>query len=103
MEKLHAPWSPEQVQLINAYQQSGSPLRLLCPHRSDAVGDTLFQALAPRTNKGLLHATAAGLRCSYCQHVQEWCWAFMTKPEPPVVESAGFSSFWALGTPNRTP
>ena len=58
--KTEAPFSEEQIQNINQWQESGFVPRLSCPNNCDTFGERLF-------------AIEVGLFCPQCdQLVQEW-------------------------------
>lgn len=60
-----APWTPEQVAALNAYQTSGHMHPYTCPHHGGA----------PR-----LIAFTAGWRCAGCTYKQDWAHAIPREP-----------------------
>lgn len=60
--KIIAPWTPEQVDSLNAYQTSGAFHPYTCVTHSDEP----------------LVATPAGWTCPCCSYRQDWALASMT-------------------------
>lgn len=67
MKKIEAPFSAEQVRLLNAYQSNGvfSPYCCVRPH--SGMGR-------------LLVATTEGWSCPSCDFTQNWAHEFMADP-----------------------
>jgi hypothetical protein len=69
-EKIRAPWTPEQVAALNAFQQRGGMHPFTCGHDHPAHPDAV------------LEATPKGWRCFVlgCEYEQDWAHAFMADP-----------------------
>jgi hypothetical protein len=70
-EKIRAPWTPEQVAALNAFQQRGGMHPFTCGHEHPAHPDAV------------LEATPKGWRCFVlgCEYEQDWAHAFMADPD----------------------
>lgn len=68
---LKAPWTPEQVDALNAYQQLGYVHEFTCGNDHEA--------------DDMLMATADGWHCPSCGYKQDWCheWMADTAKHPP--------------------
>lgn len=68
---IKAPWTPEQVERIEYWQNNGSLFHALTcgGNRTDANH---------LDGEGVLVVTAEGLKCPYCDYTQDWV------PEPVV-------------------
>lgn len=65
-EKIHAPFTKEQVVALNQYQ--GGPFHAFtCRDRGDHIGE------------GELVATTRGWICPQCRYEQDWAWGFMVR------------------------
>jgi hypothetical protein len=64
LTKITAPWTPEQVEALNAYQQLG-----------------MFHPFTCGTQSTSLVATEAGWICPCCTYKQDWAWEEMADPE----------------------
>lgn len=62
---LKAPFSPEQVRYLNAYQASGAFHPFTCPR--------------PHKNRTLI-AQVTGWVCPSCDYTQDWAHKFMADP-----------------------
>lgn len=63
VDKLHAPWTDEQVRSLNGFQRSGVMHEFTCPH-----------------GHGALTAFGGGWLCMRepdCLYRQKWAWSFM--------------------------
>ncbi len=61
---IKAPWTPEQVEALNAYQRDPTRHPLTCGgDRTDA---------AHLDGEGVLVATPDGWRCPFCSYRQDW-------------------------------
>jgi hypothetical protein len=84
MDKIFAPFTFEQTENLNRFQQNG----IMHP----------FTCGGERTDKwhldgeGVLLATRGGWLCLFCGYKQDWCWEFMTKDQPEKDERFGFRS-----------
>jgi hypothetical protein len=69
MAFLGAPWTPEQVENLNAYQKSGKMHPFTCEYRSDHYS----------ADEGILVATPSGWECPYehCTYMQFWAHDWM--------------------------
>lgn len=72
MSKIIAPFTPEQVEALNAYQEKGYFHPFTCPGEEDE-GD------APCPSRNLI-ATEAGWVCSCGRYTQDWAHEAMTRP-----------------------
>lgn len=65
MNILNAPWTPEQVEALNARQRDGKfhPYTCGSGNRTDS---------AHLDGTGILVATAGGWVCPYCDYRQSW-------------------------------
>ncbi len=72
-EKITAPWTPEQVGSLSAYQDSGRFHPFTCPDHSQ---------------QGILIPTINGWICQFCDYKQDWAHAFMGEllPPDPIME-----------------
>lgn len=68
--KIYAPFSPEQVKALNAWQASAAVHPFTCPGVHTSRGEVR------------LSATPGGWVCLQgCGYTQEWAHGFMTEPE----------------------
>ncbi|MGW0032077.1 hypothetical protein ACWDXD_19905 [Streptomyces sp. NPDC003314] len=76
---IHAPWSTEQVQALNDFQQRGGMHPFTCG------------AIHASGRSPVLDATHSGWICPdpECTYTQDWAWAFMTQPTPAAARQAG--------------
>lgn len=77
---IRAPFTPEQVEALNAYQHARLFHPFTCVNReghawNEEVGDY-----------GPLVATAEGWVCAECDYTQTWAWAFMADRQ--VIEKS---------------
>lgn len=73
-ERITAPFTPTQVENLNAWQHSNIMHPFTCANRGDGkhgqyAGD-----------KGSLVATVRGWICLFCDYQQDWAHDFMAKP-----------------------
>lgn len=70
MNTLNAPFSVQDVEILNNYQNSGMVHPFTCGKRDDHVGDDV------------LIATTNGWVCPHpgCDYTQNWAWSFMADP-----------------------
>lgn len=71
-ERLHAPWTPAQVQALNRYQQAGRMHPFTCGYSAE------YEHPGGSTE---LVATIGGWICPYCEYEQDWAHPFMADPE----------------------
>ena len=71
IELIHAPFTPEQVDVLSAYQQLGITHPYTCRLRSQHEGE------------GILIATTQGWKCSEdkCNYTQDWALKSTADPE----------------------
>ncbi|MFJ3200968.1 hypothetical protein [Streptomyces sp. NPDC086989] len=71
-EPITAPWTSEQVQALNDYQERGDMHPYTCG------------ALHPSGRSPVLDATHSGWVCPdpACGYTQDWAWAIATRPTP---------------------
>jgi len=70
---VDAPFQPDQIDAINAYQQSRRFHPFTCQ-----TGD-----------RGVLAATTQGLVCPYCDYTQTWVYAWMADGTWQAMETTG--------------
>lgn len=81
--RIRAPWTPEQVEALNAFQQRGPMHPFTCGHEH------------PAHPNAVLKATTDGWRCyvTGCDYEQDWAHAVMADPaawrQPPFGERHG--------------
>jgi hypothetical protein len=83
-ERIEAPWTPEQVDALNAWQR-GPVHSFTCGRRSEPG-----HVQRPDADLGQLVATADGWVCpDGCGYTQQWAWQSMLQPpaQPPRLES----------------
>lgn len=84
MSRLTAPWTPEQVEALNLWQEAGYVHPFMCPGASGH-------------SKGRLIAKTDGWHCPTCSYTQDWAHDFMlTLPPNPLQELAVISILDAL-------
>lgn len=66
IERIEAPWTPEQVEALNTFQRSGQFHPFTCGNDSDSV----------------LIAREDGWHCPDCAYRQNWAHAFMAEKIP---------------------
>jgi hypothetical protein len=71
IEKIYAPWTPEEVAALNEYQDKGVFHPFTCGHG----------ALGQHVSGVFLVATEAGWRCPFqdCEYTQDWAWSMMAE------------------------
>jgi len=91
MDTIYAPWGPDLVARLNAYQQSGEFHPYTCGGKRKDANHL--------DGEGILVATPDGWVCPYCGYRQSWCCSFHralspdSSPtdergyEPPIVRS----------------
>lgn len=77
-EKVTAPFTAEQVTVLNQYQHSGFFHPFTCGRCRDTLGC--------EKDERLLVATLAGWVCPTCDNTQDWCHAFMADPDAPWMQ-----------------
>jgi hypothetical protein len=70
-DRIFAPFTDEQVNALNAWQENDHVHPFTCARRGQP---------GHLTWKGLLVPTTAGWICPDCGYVQNWAHAFMAKP-----------------------
>jgi len=94
LERINAPFTPEQVEFLNQYQESGRFHPFTC-----CSGDETTQSCKRRKasdgrangeivpynkeNEGVLIASESGWVCPCGESTQDWAYAFMAGPLPP--------------------
>jgi hypothetical protein len=71
--KITAPWSPEQVAALQAWQDAGYVHELTCRHNGLPAGRKHHALVAQRD----------GLWCPTCGHIQTWAPAMCMNGPPP--------------------
>ena len=79
--KPRAPWSDEQVEALNDYQQAGWMHPFTCGRCRDA--DTRW----PSPDQHLLVATNDGWTCPACDYTQDWAHDFMFHGPPEALRA----------------
>lgn len=62
---MHAPWTPEQCDTLNAQQQAGEFHPYTCGNRKDIEK-------THADGEGILVATPDGWVCPWCDYRQDW-------------------------------
>lgn len=75
LSMIYAPFSEEQVENINRFQQSGLAHPFTCGKRDQATHPW------EHGDFGILRATEEGFVCDYCDYKQWWAYDFMADPE----------------------
>lgn len=71
IKMIKPPWTPEQVEALNKFQQSGLFHPFTCGgNRTDEKH---------LDGEGILVATPDGWICPYCGYTQDWAHEFMTE------------------------
>lgn len=65
MADCKAPWTPDQVDALNAYQRLGYVHEFTCPNNH-----------GPKQSR-VLEATEVGWKCLFCDYTQDWAHGFM--------------------------
>jgi hypothetical protein len=82
LERIDAPWTPEQVAALNAYQRRGDMHPFTCGgDRADAA-HRRYAEEAGDGDWGVLVARQDGWVCPVCGYRQTWAHAFMAATEP---------------------
>jgi hypothetical protein len=74
--RLLAPWTPDQVGNINAYQLSGVAHPFTCGRDDCLYGDAVVGG-HNRAGRTVLLATMDGWECPACGWTQDWALTFM--------------------------
>lgn len=69
MDKIEKPFTPEQVEALNKYQEEGRFHPFTCGNDS--------------RHRNLV-ATTDGWKCLDCGYTQDWAHGFMAQPLPPM-------------------
>lgn len=72
LEKIQAPFTPEQVKALNKYQRSGAFHPFTCCSHNDCDRQA-------RANQGVLVAFEEGWTCPCGAWKQDWAHAFMAE------------------------
>jgi hypothetical protein len=72
MSKVYAPFTPDQVASLNAYQRSGTFHEFTC-------GSDNCHAVVVYDSKAILHASPKGWKCPFtnCDYTQDWAYDWM--------------------------
>ncbi len=84
-EQIKAPFTPEQVANLNAYQAARRFHPFTCGGDRKDADHVAYQAQHPRQDFGQLVATQQGWECPVpgCTYTQDWAHGFMATPLPP--------------------
>ncbi len=74
MNQVHAPWTQEQVDALNRYQQEGKFHPFTCGSGRRTDEHHL-------DGEGILVATPQGWKCPYCDYKQDWALEFQVNYE----------------------
>ena len=98
-KKISAPFSPDQVQVLNERQchvDGGVAIHpFTCPNRNEGVTYDRIRSVADDTlathgleggDRGLLIATPGGWVCPHCEYTQSWAYASMAVRPTPVAD-----------------
>lgn len=80
MNRIYAPFTPEQVEALNRYQQSDHVQPFTCGRRGDGLHGELW------SDTGTLVATIDGWICCWCDYKQNWANKFMAQPVVNLLE-----------------
>ena len=87
---IQAPWTAEQVEKLNEYQDCDWVHEFTCPNRGDRnhMDTSIFlvgmsPAESGQIDPGKLIARLDGFHCYYCGYHQTWAWDFMFHGAPP--------------------
>jgi hypothetical protein len=75
MNKIEAPWTKEQVEGLNRFQEEGWMHPFTCGSGNRTDEHHL-------DGEGKLVATENGWICPFCPYTQDWAWDMMFKPRP---------------------
>jgi hypothetical protein len=75
MNQIFAPFTVEQVEALNRYQQEQWMHPFTCGNRDEGHGELWGDT-------GTLIATVRGWVCLFCDCTQEWAYAFMAEASP---------------------
>ncbi|MDO9068508.1 MAG: hypothetical protein Q7W05_08630, partial [Deltaproteobacteria bacterium] len=84
MSKIYAPFTPEQVQILNEVQANSRGEMpkfhpFTCPSRGNA------DHAPANSDTDLLVATEKGWVCPFCDYEQNWAYAVMASPTARIV------------------
>jgi hypothetical protein len=79
-EILKAPWTPEQVDALNRYQQSQFVHPYTCGSRDDEAHDR-YAGEHSQHDTGILVATPEGWRCPVCDYTQDSAFRMSLQPD----------------------
>lgn len=75
---ISAPFTPEQVEALNKFQQRQNFHPFTCGNRGDPPHQEDMERLG-LTDLGLLKATPLGWVCHSCAYTQTWAHGFMAE------------------------
>lgn len=77
LERIEAPFTPEQVVALNHYQRHGLLHPFTCGGDREDVAHKRYAREHGDSDTGLLVAATAGWHCPACAYRQNWAHAFM--------------------------
>ncbi|MGE5510507.1 MAG: hypothetical protein ACM31O_04545 [Bacteroidota bacterium] len=77
---IKAPWTPEQVEALNAYQRSGRFHPFTCGNDRFDQAHAVYTITNGLSDYGILIATEQGWICPCCDYRQDWAHAAMAQP-----------------------
>lgn len=80
MKQIYAPFTPEQVQTLNAFQQLGTIHPFTCGLNRTSKGHRKLAKARGDRDSGILVATPAGWVCPACRYTQKWAHELMADP-----------------------
>lgn len=78
-DEIYQPWTPEQVDALNAYQRSGAFHPFTCGRDRGNAAHSAYAEQHDEDN-GQLVATSEGWKCPVCNYRQAWAHSFMADP-----------------------
>lgn len=89
---IRAPWTPEQVALLEAWQARDCHA-YTCPRRGSFEHAMAAAVAEDWDDRGVLTPTKAGWLCMACGYRQDWCpWG---KPGTPSDKEFDEEGYWA--------
>lgn len=82
LDKLEAPWTPNQVAALNEYQRDGKFHPFTCVNRNNDAHRAYAETHA-LPDHGILVARRDGWFCPVCDYRQGWTHPFMAAPNTP--------------------
>lgn len=71
-DHIAAPWTQEQVDLLNKYQHGGQFHPYTCGNDRGSIAHKDYALATRQSDDGILVATRDGWRCPVCNYKQDW-------------------------------